>query len=103
MNTSENAPCARGSTASALSSMLVPDRPVAAPDPARSAATNREVRTSVSDVACPEPRWVPANAASSSVLIKFPLWPSARLTDGVARNVGCAFSQTDDPVVEYLQ
>jgi hypothetical protein len=37
------------------------------------------------------------------VLIKLPLWPSARLADGVARNVGCALSHTDEPVVEYLQ
>jgi hypothetical protein len=60
----------------------------------------REVSTSVSEVAVLAPAGVPAIAASSSVLIRFPLCPSARLTDGVARKVGCAFSQTDDPVVE---
>ena len=42
-------------------------------------------------------------AASSRVLIRFPLWPSARLAAGVDRNVGCAFSHTDAPLVEYRQ
>ena len=37
------------------------------------------------------------------MLIRLPLWPSARLADGVARNVGWAFSQTEEPLVEYRQ
>jgi hypothetical protein len=94
MNTRENAPRTRGSTASALSSMLAGALEAPVPD------TNNSVSTSVSDVAVPAPRGVPAMAASSRVLIRFPLCPSATLTDGVARNVGCAFSHTDDPVVE---
>src|ERR1022692_2601730 len=102
MKTSENAPCTCGSTASAFASMLAGPLPAAA-GPAAVPEANSEVRTSVSEVAVPAPRGLPAMAASSSVLIRLPLWPSARLTDGVARKVGCAFSQTDDPVVEYRQ
>jgi hypothetical protein len=45
----------------------------------------------------------PSRLASWRVLIRLPLWPRARLADGVARNVGCAFSQTEEPVVEYRQ
>ena len=68
-------------------------------------AANRAVSTSVSDVAPPArpAAWAPSRAASSRVLIRFPLWPRARLADCVARNVGWAFSQTDDPLVEYRQ
>jgi hypothetical protein len=36
-------------------------------------------------------------------LIKLPLWPRARLAVGVDRNVGCAFSHTEEPLVEYRQ
>jgi len=99
MNTSENAPFTRGSTASAFSSMLAS---AACPSPLAPAIpeAKSDVRTSVSEVAVLLPGDVPAMAASSSVLIRFPLCPSARLTDGVARKVGCAFSQTEDPVVE---
>jgi hypothetical protein len=32
--------------------------------------------------------------------MRLPLCPSAMLPDGVARNVGWAFSHTDAPVVE---
>ena len=56
----------------------------------------------MSDVARPAAR-LAAMAASSRVLIRLPLWPSARLADAVERNVGCAFSQTEAPVVEYRQ
>ena len=41
--------------------------------------------------------------ASSRVLIRFPLWPSARLTVPVERKVGWALAQTEAPVVEYRQ
>ena len=40
-------------------------------------------------------------AASSAVLTRLPLWHSARpVPAAVVRNVGCAFSQVDAPVVE---
>ena len=42
-------------------------------------------------------------AASSRVLVRLPLCPSASETCGVDRNVGCAFAHTDEPVVEYRQ
>ncbi len=45
----------------------------------------------------------PSSAASSRVLIRFPLWPSARLVVLVERNVGCALAHTEAPVVEYRQ
>ena len=45
----------------------------------------------------------PSMAASSRVLIRFPLWPSARLVLPVDRKVGCALAQTEAPVVEYRQ
>ena len=37
---------------------------------------------------------------SSAVLIRLPLWPSAIDPSAVGRNVGWAFSQTLEPVVE---
>ena len=45
----------------------------------------------------------PSRPASSRVLIRFPLCPSARLTWPVERKVGCALAQTEAPVVEYRQ
>ena len=97
MKTSEYAPRTSGSTASALSSTL----------DIRGSA-NSAVSTSVSEVArSPSPPCSAsaplAMAASSSVLIRLPLCPRARLATGVDRNVGCAFSHTDAPVVEYRQ
>ena len=42
-----------------------------------------------------------AFAASSAVLTRLPLWHSARpVPASVVRNVGCAFSQVEAPVVE---
>ncbi len=38
--------------------------------------------------------------ASSRVLVRLPLCPSAIETVGVERNVGCAFAHTGAPVVE---
>ena len=92
MNTSEYAPRTSGSAASAPASMPRPAAPSA----------NSAVSTSVSEVAS-RPSPVPTSAASSRVLIRLPLWPRARLADGVARNVGWAFSQTEEPLVEYRQ
>ena len=65
-------------------------------------SANNAVSTSVSDVLASPGRSPagPARAASSSVLIKFPLWPSATPPAGVGRNVGWAFSHTDEPLVE---
>ena len=69
----------------------------------------RPERTSVSVVACrPALRGnSPESSAralsrsrSSRVLVKFPLWPSARFPVAVERKVGCAFSHTLAPVVE---
>jgi len=77
-----------------------------APADAITGRAKRAVSTSVSDVAPIAPPPVagsPASSASSRVLIRLPLWPSARLADGVARNVGWAFCHIDDPLVEYLQ
>src|SRR5580700_3665524 len=123
MKTSEKAPRTSGSTAGAAASTpgcepaesgeLAPlaDRPVAANSPgwegsppfaASLLAAKRAVSTSVSEVArlaMPADCWL-SRPASSSVLIRLPLWPSARLADGVALKVGCAFSQTEDPLVE---
>ena len=95
MKTSENAPRTRGSAARALSATLSPRRP------ANSAAS-----TSVSEVPT-GPRHASAApstiVASSRVLMRLPLWPSARLPDEVDRKVGCAFSHTEEPLVEYRQ
>src|ERR1700733_12294643 len=63
--------------------------------------TNSAVSTSVSEVAAISPLpWPasPSSAASSRVLIRFPLCPSARLTVGVERNVGWALAHTEAPV-----
>ena len=49
------------------------------------------------------PGEAPSRPANSRVLIRFPLWPSARLTVPVERNVGWALAQTEAPVVEYRQ
>ncbi len=68
--------------------------------------TNSAVSTSVSEVAAiPPSPWPvsPSSAASSRVLIRFPLCPSARLVVGVERNVGWALAHTEAPVVEYRQ
>ena len=103
MKTSEYAPLASGSTAAATSSTPPDSR---TPLTSTWSLTNRAVSTSVSEVAAisPPPGPVPpSSAASSRVLIRFPLWPSARLVVGVERNVGCAFAHTEAPVVEYRQ
>ena len=42
-------------------------------------------------------------AASSLVLVRLPLWPSAIEPVAVERNVGCALAHTLEPVVEYRQ
>ena len=43
----------------------------------------------------------PTSSASSAVLTRLPLWASAIVVPaGVARIVGCAFSQLEPPVVE---
>jgi hypothetical protein len=110
MNTSEYAPRTSGSAARAPASM-----PWSAA-PSSAGRVNSAVSTSVSDVApVPSPAGEPfafvplwradasTSAASSRVLIRLPLWPSARLADGVARKVGWAFCHTDDPLVEYRQ
>ena len=126
MKTSENAPRTSGSAARAAAStpgcpapfaaLPFAELPFAAELPLAElpfaslltpmpVAANSAVRTSVSEVARPASAadWPPSRPASSRVLIRLPLCPSARLADGVARNVGCAFSQTDDPLVEYRQ
>ena len=38
--------------------------------------------------------------SSSRVFTRFPLWPIASARRGPSRNVGWAFSQTVEPVVE---
>jgi hypothetical protein len=112
MNTSEYAPRASGSAARAPASMPWAPPPAACPSAGRA---NSAVSTSVSDVAPTPPAGPPfasapprradssTSAASSRVLIRLPLWPSARPPHGVARNVGWAFCHTDDPLVEYRQ
>jgi hypothetical protein len=112
MKTSEYAPLASGSTAAAARSTWLASRSAAAPGlaliPLMSARslTNNAVSTSVSEVAAipVPPRPVPVSRpASSRVLIRFPLWPSARLVESVERKVGCALAQVEAPVVEYRQ
>ena len=60
---------------------------------------------SLSDVAPTMPGASPRSAtmrASSAVLMRFPLWPSARLPNPpIDRKDGWAFSQVHAPVVEY--
>ena len=106
MKTSENAPRARRSVTKAASSTP--------PGPAPPGGlANSAVSTSVSEVAAgaarngpptgpPAPcsRACASRAASSSVLIRLPLWPRATPPVAVARNVGWALSQTEEPVVE---
>ena len=92
MNTSEKAPRRVGSTVSAAAST---DR--------SGYAASRPVTRSESVVA-PRTSATPSRAASpasSAVLTRLPLWPSAMpVPVAVVRKVGCAFSQVDDPVVE---
>ncbi len=97
MKTSENAPLTPGSTCCAASSMVSSGWPA-----------SRAVSRSVSLVAavrperetCSSPGSSATIAASSAVLTRFPLWPRASDPLAVARKVGWAFSQTEDPVVE---
>ena len=50
---------------------------------------------------CPSSPSSRARAASSAVLTRLPLWPSATpVPAAVLRNTGCAFSQVVEPVVE---
>jgi hypothetical protein len=98
--TSEHAPSASGrTTAAAPPPAAAPAEPPGeAPDGARS-LTNSAVSTSVrrsrrSRRCSGRPRRA---AVSSRVLIRFPLWPSARLVVGVERNVGCALAHTEAP------
>ena len=66
--------------------------------PASSAVTRSE------SVVAPRASATPSSAAccaSSAVLTRLPLWPSAMpVPVRVVRKVGCAFSQVDEPVVE---
>ena len=105
MNTSEYAPRTSGSAASADSSMVALPGPSPAGSRSAAAPANSAVRMSVSLVAPgpPAPAAGSTSAASSLVLIRLPLCPRARLADGVARNVGWAFSHTEAPDVEYRQ
>ena len=56
----------------------------------------------MSEVACSPAKPLSGGsiAASSRVLVRLPLCPSAIETDCVDRNVGCAFAHTGAPVVE---
>jgi hypothetical protein len=47
------------------------------------------------------PGSIPAAAASSAVLVRFPLWPRANPPSALSRYTGCALCHVDDPVVEY--
>ena len=49
---------------------------------------------------CSSPGSSATIAASSAVLTRLPLWPRASEPCTVARKVGWAFSQTEEPVVE---
>ena len=68
---------------------------------------NSSVSTSVSDVATGIrfgwPGLSSSRSASSRVLIRLPLWARARPPSPMGRNVGWAFSHTEDPEVEYRQ
>ncbi len=93
--------------------------PGAAAGGAAGGLANRAVSTSVSEVATssgqrplpsgsPSAPAAPARAAatiaaSSSVLMRLPLWPSATAAVGVDLNVGWALCHTEEPVVEYRQ
>ena len=92
MNTSENAPDRVGSTLRAAAST---DR--------SGYAVSRPVIRSES-VVTPRTSATPSSAAwtdRSAVLTRLPLWPSAMpVPVDVVRNVGCAFSQVPEPVVE---
>jgi len=96
--TSENAPRTRGSSRTAASS-----RPMSAAVAASSSVIRSE---SVVEAARPFCMGLPASLAASSrssaVFTRLPLWPSTRpLPVSVVRNVGWAFSQVVEPVVEY--
>ena len=58
------------------------------------------VRSSVSVEAGRRPRPPLSWPSSSRVFTRLPLWPIASARRGPSRNVGWAFSQTVDPVVE---
>ena len=91
--TSEYAPRSRGRSRIAASST-----PMSAAVDASSSVTRSE-----SVLAPMPPRWPRAftSSRSSAVLTRLPLWPSAMpLPAAVVRNVGWAFSQVVDPVVE---
>jgi hypothetical protein len=91
MNTSENAPRRVGSTVAA----------VASTDRSGYAVSRPVMRSeSVVTLASATPS-LAARSARSAVLTRLPLWPSAMpVPVRVVRNVGCAFSQVDEPVVE---
>ena len=96
MKVRQNAPRTVGSSSRAACSSVASAAPWASSAP----------RMSESVVAGAAPR-VPikpsslARAASSAVLTRLPLWPSATpVPAAVFRNTGCAFSQVVEPVVE---
>ncbi len=93
MNTSEKAPRSLGRTSIAACSTLTSGR-------AASSAVSRSesVVAPIELAACPAAR---ASSASSAVLTRLPLWPSARpVPAGVVRKLGWAFSHVVEPVVE---
>ncbi len=100
MKTSENAPFTSGSTLAAASSM-VSGLSSSSRCPASSAVTRSVSLVAATWVARPSLRGRSATiSASWAVLTRFPLWPRAIEPCAVARNVGCAFSHTEAPVVE---
>jgi len=99
MNVRQNAPRSVGSSFSAASSIVL----------SVAASASNAPTMSESEVAAPgrdgsiRPR-SRARCASSAVLTRLPLWPSAMpVPAAVVRKIGCAFSHVVDPVVEYRQ
>ena len=98
MKTSENAPRSSGSSSIAAASI---ERSGCAASSAVSMSVSLVEAMRVPSGSSPDVSASSASRARSSwVLVRLPLWPSARWPVAVCRNVGCAFSHTLEPVVE---
>jgi hypothetical protein len=83
--------------------MAAASRPASAACAASSSVTRSEsvVAARAPRPPTPEPRSWATSSRNSAELTRLPLWPRAMpLPAAVVRNVGWAFSQVTDPVVE---
>ena len=97
MKTRQYAPVRRGSRSSAASQSATPS--YVPNSPLMSEVSLVESRDTLCGTGSAESRSC-SSFSSSSVLVRLPLWASARLSSSSERNVGCALFHVLEPVVE---